>query len=480
VLYIDGVPEPIVYREGAGVVRLNPSTRPLHIGAQIDPQSGWFYYHQGRVDELSIYNRALSAEEIQAVYRAGGGGKCATNPPPTFVQRRIGGFRVQLIATPPANASVYAVEDLPPTGWHVSEISHNGVVDTATGKVKFGPFYDAEPRALSYVVVPPPDALGMFQFAGQGSADGLNSPIGGDQFLVLPGPHPADLTPRDWSLVIGETTAYGAAWRRGQEWPVPPVPIPIDYVTRAAALWRGGECYTVDSSVTTEPLWWVNCASPSAPDVELLPSAGYKPAVQQTASLRYAGTATRQAPAVYVPGAPLTIAVAVAPEAVVNAYAVEDRVPVGWTVSGIDEGGEWDAAQGKVKWGPFLDAAPRRLAYQVMPPPTARGTARFGGVSSCDGVSAAIDGRRDLQEAARLIIRRPAPGECQLVLEGRAGIRFLIEASSDLAHWTPLTVVTNLTGRVEFMELDQAAYRQRFYRAQLLEEPDNQFPQSTP
>lgn len=34
----------------------------------------------GAIDELSIYNRALSAAEIQAIYQAGGGGKCQQAP----------------------------------------------------------------------------------------------------------------------------------------------------------------------------------------------------------------------------------------------------------------------------------------------------------------------------------------------------------------------------------------------------------------
>jgi hypothetical protein len=81
--YIDGVEQPVVYREGAGTINLFPSTRPLHIGAQLDPVTGWFYFSQNILDELGLYNRALAASEIQAIYAAGSAGKCAaTNPPP--------------------------------------------------------------------------------------------------------------------------------------------------------------------------------------------------------------------------------------------------------------------------------------------------------------------------------------------------------------------------------------------------------------
>ena len=55
------------------------------------------------------------------------------------------------------------------------------------------------------------------------------------------------------SVRIGEVTAYGAAWRRGEVWPVGPAPIPINHVTRAAFLWRSGECYRRDASATNVP-----------------------------------------------------------------------------------------------------------------------------------------------------------------------------------------------------------------------------------
>ncbi|MCX6922367.1 MAG: immunoglobulin domain-containing protein, partial [Verrucomicrobia bacterium] len=80
--YLDGVPQPVTYRAGAGTINLYPSTEALHIGAQVDPISGWNYYSKAIVDELSIYNRALPAAEIQAIYNAGSAGKCTSVIPP--------------------------------------------------------------------------------------------------------------------------------------------------------------------------------------------------------------------------------------------------------------------------------------------------------------------------------------------------------------------------------------------------------------
>ena len=79
--YVDGVPQPVTRRVGPGTLVLYPSTAALHIGAQVDPISGWNYYSKALVDEVSIYNRALAASEIQSIYTAGSAGKCVPQPP---------------------------------------------------------------------------------------------------------------------------------------------------------------------------------------------------------------------------------------------------------------------------------------------------------------------------------------------------------------------------------------------------------------
>src|SRR5262249_51151918 len=55
------------------------STQPLRIGGD---ETGWFF--NGLVDEASLYDRALSASEIQAIYNADAAGKCTTPAPPTI------------------------------------------------------------------------------------------------------------------------------------------------------------------------------------------------------------------------------------------------------------------------------------------------------------------------------------------------------------------------------------------------------------
>lgn len=51
--------------------------------------SGFFAgdYFQGEIDEPSLYNRALSADEIAAIYNAGSNGKCTASTPPEIVSQ---------------------------------------------------------------------------------------------------------------------------------------------------------------------------------------------------------------------------------------------------------------------------------------------------------------------------------------------------------------------------------------------------------
>ena len=75
-LYVNGV------QEGSANpgFPLDYGTRPVFIGTTAEYWDGKF---GGTVDEVSIYNRALSTNEIQAIYNARSNGKCAL--PPTII-----------------------------------------------------------------------------------------------------------------------------------------------------------------------------------------------------------------------------------------------------------------------------------------------------------------------------------------------------------------------------------------------------------
>ena len=100
----------------------------------------------GRIDEISLYNRALSADEILAIFNAGSAGKCPLNTPPTIT---AGASLSRPQGGPGAAATLATVSDMEtvagnltvaattlPTGITVSSITNtNG---TITGTVAAG------------------------------------------------------------------------------------------------------------------------------------------------------------------------------------------------------------------------------------------------------------------------------------------------------------------------------------------------------
>ena len=70
------------------------TTRNVSIGRE---ESFLSRYFTGLIDELAIYNRALSSAEIQAIYNAGSAGKCnGTTAPPTVAQLQNISTRLQV------------------------------------------------------------------------------------------------------------------------------------------------------------------------------------------------------------------------------------------------------------------------------------------------------------------------------------------------------------------------------------------------
>jgi hypothetical protein len=362
---------------------------------------------------------------------------------------------VRLVTTPAAQVSVYAVEDQPPAGWLVTNISYGGVFDVRTGKVKFGPFFDHDQRTLGYTVLPPSGAQGIFAFTGTVSADGVNTPVAGDQNYVIVGFHPAECRnsrPADWFLSIEEVTAYASAWRRGVHWIVPPYEIPVDYVTRASALWRQGECYRVDPLVPIPPLWWISC--------EPIPMA------QKHDTTLSSSRVNRRVAPLFVPGEGIVVTLEAQPAANVMAYAVEERFPAGWQIEAISDQGEVDAVTTVVRWGPFFDATPRRLSYRLTSLLSTGGVVEFTGCGSFDGVSVRTTGNAQVRETCRLAAASEhSSGTVCLTLSGRDGARYRIDASTNLVNWVTLARTNCVQGRLVIQDRAVSQHPRRFYRA---------------
>ena len=369
---------------------------------------------------------------------------------------------VSLVVTPPTNATAYALEEQLPAGWIAGNTSDSGFFDLASRKLRFGPFLDRVKHVLTYEAWPPADGAGVARFSGFVSIDGQNVAIEGDSAIAVAQVHPADRQPADFRLSIGELTAYGAAWKRGDNWPTPPNPVPIEYVTRAAYLWKNGETYRFDAqSGSPPPLCWVTLAGQAALNVGIAFPANPTPAVQ-TLSLpgRRTTGALPAALAVmdgsYRPGQPVRIRLEVNPPLNTTVYALEDTLPKGWSVVGISDDGSIDPGVSKVKWGPFFDASPRAFYYQAVPPSGASQAAYFTGAASFDGGDVPVGGRRLIAPASLPSVRLvtdPDGAPClELAMNAPVGAVVQVEYSGDLRLWQPLLTATNLTGAIRIRE----------------------------
>ncbi len=209
--------------------------------------------------------------------------------------------------------------------------------------------------------------------------------------------HPADYPSIDMRLIINELTAYGSSWKTGQEWPVEPNPIPINYLTRAGYLWKGGEIYHYDSQENPPLCWEPGDNNPQFSFAKLDNKPVYFLFADGQATINRSFD-----PDSYTPEQPVTVYIQIVPTGGTLVYAVEDTPPSGWTVSNINESGTWDTVNKKVKWGPFFDDTTRTFRYNAVPPAGTSGTKTFNGIFSHDGVNDAINAQ--IEKAVPLFI----------------------------------------------------------------------------
>jgi len=123
--------------------------------------------------------------------------------PPTY-GGGVWSFTVVITINPPQGVAAVGLEDRPPAGWPVSNISNGGSLDVQNGKVKWV-FFGTGPSSVSYEVAVPGSASRPACFDGDVSFDGLDRPITGDACVV--GPVPAV---SEWGvLVLGISLLIG-------------------------------------------------------------------------------------------------------------------------------------------------------------------------------------------------------------------------------------------------------------------------------
>ena len=123
-------------------------------------------------------------------------GQSAVRDLPPVYGGGITDISVSIAINPPQGVAVVGLEDKPPTGWPVSNISNGGTLDVQNGKVKWF-FLAPSPGSVSYELAVPGAARGPACFGGDVSFDGLDRPIIGDACVV--GPIPAM---SEWGLLV--------------------------------------------------------------------------------------------------------------------------------------------------------------------------------------------------------------------------------------------------------------------------------------
>lgn len=121
------------------------------------------------------------------------------------------------------------------------------------------------------------------------------------------------------------------------------------------------------------------------------------PGCKFVVGLLLAGVATgpatgtqRDLPESAVPGDTITVQITLDVPPGTTVVAAEDQPPPGWAVSNISNGGSFDFATKKVKWGLFFGPSiPGTLTYQAT---AGSGSGCFAGLVSYDGVDTPITG----------------------------------------------------------------------------------------
>jgi len=145
-------------------------------------------YHRVTGDCPACWIGGLSADGIAAELATDQAADLGVDPGarPSWATAEIvgafspgGTFRVTITVAPPPGTTAWAVEDRPPAGWSVAEITAGGAWDAANRVVKWGVTSGDGPRTLAYTVRVPLNYSAPPSFSGKISCDGSEQLLAG-------------------------------------------------------------------------------------------------------------------------------------------------------------------------------------------------------------------------------------------------------------------------------------------------------------
>lgn len=361
---------------------------------------------------------------------------------------------VSILIQPPSGISVYAVEEFFPAETSVMSVGDGGQVDAASGSIKWGPFFDNQTRTLRYELSIPESAQGDLPFRGLLSLDGQSQSVGGDQRLTLRSDMPApgagtesaerrlpDSAVAGGSLEVAiavsppsTISVYALEERVPQGATVTSVEGGGQW-DQAAGTIKWGPYFDNQSRVLAYVLQLPSSLSGNVSFDGRLSLDGTSEAiggvrelvvVTKGGNLGGDSAAQRRLPMSVGVGGDLDVSIEVKPPTAISVYAVEERIPDGAMALEIGAGGQFDAASGSIKWGPFFDTQERTLSYRLKHGQSAGGLLSFSGALSLDGESQSIGGMTSVSvRSAGEVPSPPVPpagGDC---LEGGGLLTFL-------------------------------------------------------
>lgn len=426
----------------------------------------------------------------QVMPAAGSAGSVVCSFVPEFIPGQW--FTVTNLAVPGSNNTAFAVEDTPPSGWLVTNISDGGSFDAASGSVRWGPFYTATPRLLTYGVLPPVGTTGTASFVGEASFDTFSIRITGQREASAA------------ALFNGSAVcSLDPNYRPGVAFVVTNVVVPDSNITAFAvqdtppAGWLvsdvtdGGVFDSATHSVKWGPFldrisrnltYTVTPPVSASGKAVFVGQASFDSIIvaiggqrQTTPMVTFLGSVARSLPPSFTPAIGFYLSDTATPPANTTAYAVEDSVPAGWTVTNISDGGIFDPVNFQVKWGPFFDDLPRTLGCLVSSPANFAGVATFSGTGAFGTNTVAITGTRQVVAGTAMVpilvshAMRGAGGAFQFDFTNTSGQPVIVLSATNpavpLENWTVLGAPAPLGGNVyRYTDLAATNYSKRFYR----------------
>ena len=324
---------------------------------------------------------------------------------------------VEIKISPPSSVGAWAVEESVLSGLTPSDINEEGRFDRDGGVIRWGPFFSAASKTLSYTLAGPG---GSFPLTGQVSFNGETVAIGGSSSIQLgrsleptsPTPtSPARVIKGDQISIRIVPNSSTGAWAVEEELPVGLTATDISEEGRfdeRTGVIRWGPYF----SASPKTLAYRVVGSIGAYEINgtvsfdgQAVSVGGDRIVERSATLPGGGGGKVSTTVVrdHVGG---RVTIAVTPDPLTGSWALEEMVPIGVSVVGINESGTFDPSLGVLRWGPFFSASPLKLQYEIEGP---AGTHSVRGIASFDGQGVEVTGVAVVQVASTHVVITPEP-----------------------------------------------------------------------